>query len=98
MSDKLKDSYTKYHSPTERLAVYEISALYKGKVIFKQYIPKKHKRLQIKIHNLCDSKGYTCDIAVYLGKDRQHASPCMTATHAAVSGINTWPKNVRQIL
>jgi hypothetical protein len=46
MSDKLKDSYTKYHSPTERLAVYEISALYKGKVkILTVYTEETQKAL-----------------------------------------------------
>ena len=36
--DKLSDSYAQYYSPTEHLAIYEISVLFKGTVIFKQYI------------------------------------------------------------
>jgi hypothetical protein len=43
---KLNDSYAKYtknYSPTEHLAVDEITELLKGRVTFKQYILKKHK-------------------------------------------------------
>jgi hypothetical protein len=46
--DKLNDAYAKYYSPTEHLAVDEIIMLLKGRVVFKQYIPKKHKRFGIK--------------------------------------------------
>ena len=49
-------------------------------MIFKQYIPKNRKRFGIKIFKLCDSTGYTYDMKVYLGKDRQStargSNPC----------------------
>jgi hypothetical protein len=57
--DKLNNVYAKYYSPTEHLAIDEITVLFEGRVIFKQYIPKKHKRFGIKISKLYDSKGYT---------------------------------------
>jgi hypothetical protein len=41
MFDKLSDSYPKYYSPTEHLAVDEIIVFFKERVIFKLYIPKK---------------------------------------------------------
>jgi len=53
-----------------------------GRIVFKQYIPKKnHKRFGIKMFKLCDSTGYTYDMNVYLGKDRQRAAQHLTATH-----------------
>jgi len=55
--------------------------LYKGRVVFRQYIPKKHKRFGIKIYKLCDSLGYTYEMSMYLGKPRQHATAQITATH-----------------
>jgi hypothetical protein len=55
----------KYYSPTENLTVDEIIVPFKGKVIFKQYIPKKHRWCGIKIYKLCDSKEYTSDMSVY---------------------------------
>ena len=67
--DRLNNSYAKYYSLTEHLAVDEIIVLFKGRVIFKQYIPKKYKWFGIKSYLLCDSKGYTYNIMVHLRKD-----------------------------
>jgi hypothetical protein len=46
----------------------EVIVLCKARVIFKQYIPKKHKRIGIKIHKLCDKTGYAYDMQVYVGR------------------------------
>jgi hypothetical protein len=62
----------------------EVTVLYKGRAVFRQYIPKKYKRFGTKIYKLCDSLGYTYDISVYLGKQRQHATAQITATHGMV--------------
>jgi len=82
--DKLKDSYAKFYNPSEHLAVDEVIVSFKGRVIFRQYIPKKRKRFGIKIYKLCDESGYTYDMRVYLGRDSQSATDDMTATHAIV--------------
>ena len=58
--------------------------LYKGRVVFRQNIPKKHKRFGIKIYKLCDYLGYTYDMNVYLGKQQQHATAQITAMHSMV--------------
>ena len=54
-----EDTATSSDSPSEHLAVDEVIVKYKGRVIFRQYIPKKHKRFGIKIYKLCDETGYT---------------------------------------
>jgi hypothetical protein len=69
------------------LAVDKVIVLFKRKVVFKQYIPKKQKRFRIKIDKLCDMTGYTYDMEVYLGKDRLLATTDMTATHATVKQL-----------
>jgi len=71
--DMLNNKFCEMCNPTERLAVDELIVLYKLRAAFQQYIPKKHKRFGIKIFNLCDSLGYTYDMSVYVGKQRQHA-------------------------
>jgi hypothetical protein len=63
------------------LAVDEVIVKFKGRVVFEQYILKKHKRFCIKMFKLCDSTGYTCDMNVYLSKDRQRVEQHLTATH-----------------
>jgi len=62
----------------------EVIVKYRGRVIFRQYIPKKRKRFGIKIYKLCDEAGYTCAMRVYLGEDSQSATDDMTTTHATV--------------
>ena len=52
------------------MAVDEVTVKFKGRIVFKQYIPKKRKRFSIKMFKLCDSTGYTYDMNVYLGKDK----------------------------
>ena len=42
--DTLTDAYEKYYNPSEHLAIDEIIVKFKGRVVFRQYIPKKHKR------------------------------------------------------
>ena len=62
----------------------KVIVLYKGRGVFRQYIPKKHKRFGMKIYKLCDSLGYTYDMSVYLGKQWQHATAQITAMHGTV--------------
>jgi len=83
-----------YDSPTEHLAV-DISFV---PFNFKHYIPKKHKRFEINTYKLYNSKVYRNNMNVYLGKDRQYASPCMTATRATATGLNVKLDNVGQKL
>jgi hypothetical protein len=80
----LNNIYSKYYAPTEHLTVDKVMVLYKGKVNFKQYIPKKHKRFGLKIYKLCDMSGCMYDMDVYLGMNRTSSTADMTATHATV--------------
>jgi hypothetical protein len=50
--DKFNEAYEKYYSPAEHLAVNEITVLFRVRIIFRQYIPKKHKRFGMKIYRL----------------------------------------------
>ncbi|PNF30070.1 hypothetical protein B7P43_G04241 [Cryptotermes secundus] len=85
--DTLNEAYEKYYNPPEHLAIDKIIVKFKGRVVFRQYIPKKHKRFRIKIFKIVDDAGYTYDMKVYLGKDRTHADQDVTATHATVRDL-----------
>ena len=82
MFDNLNQAYPKFYNPLEHLAVDEVIVKFQGRVIFRQYIPKKRKCFGIKIYKLCDKSGYTYDMKVYLGRDSRSATDDMTATHA----------------
>jgi len=60
--DILNNKFCELYSPKEQLAVDEVIVMYKERVVFRQYIPKKHKRFGIKIYKLCDY------LSLYLGK------------------------------
>ena len=75
VSDSLNQAYRKFYNPSEHLAVDEVIVKFQGRVIFRQYIPKKMKRFGIKIYKLRDESGYTYDMKVYLGRD---TPPLMT--------------------
>jgi len=83
---KIRDLFEIYN-PSEHLVVDEVIVKFKGRVIFKQYSPKKRKRFGIKLYKLCDSNSYTYDMDVYLGKDRQRATQHLTATHVTVTNL-----------
>jgi len=85
--DILNDKFSKFYNPSEHLAVDEFIVKFKGRVIFRQYIPKKHKCVGTKIYKLCDETGYTYDMTVYLGRDRERTAQQLTATHATVSEL-----------
>jgi len=83
----LNSTFSKFYNPFENLLIDEVIVSFKGRVVFKQYIPQKRKRFGIKIFKLCDSTGYTYDMKVYLGKDRQRTAQHLTATHATVTKL-----------
>jgi hypothetical protein len=67
--DKLIDAYAEFYSPSQHLTVDEVVMPFKGRVIFKQYVSKKHKCFGTKIYKVCDMTGYTYSMRIYLGKD-----------------------------
>jgi hypothetical protein len=85
LSDQLNNSYAKFYSSFEHLAVDEVTVPFKGRVVLKQYIPKKHKCFGMKIQKLCDMQDIHT-VTVYFGKDRQNATKMMT-THVTVRNL-----------
>ena len=58
--------------PEREICLDESILLYKGRLLFKQYLPLKRARFGIKIFSLCESlSGYTYFFRVYSGKDAQ---------------------------
>jgi hypothetical protein len=55
----IRTNFSKFYNPSEHLAVDEVIVKFKGRVLFKQYIPKKRKRFGIKMFKPCNSTGYT---------------------------------------
>ena len=50
--DKLNEAYAKFYNPSEHLAVDNVPVKFKGRAIFRQYIPKIIKHFSIKIYKI----------------------------------------------
>ena len=58
----MNEAYAKFYNLLEHLAVDKVTAEFKNRVIFRQYIPKKRKCFRIKIYKLRDESRYTHDM------------------------------------
>jgi hypothetical protein len=76
----LSKTYAKFYNPSEHLALNKIIILFKGRVIFKQHIPKKNKCFGVEVYKLCIMTAYSYDMSIYFGKDMQNATQIMTVT------------------
>ena len=86
-SEIIRTNFSKFYSLSKHLAVDEVIVKFKGRVLFKQYIPKKLKRFSIKMFKLCYPTGYTYDMNGCLDKDRQRAAQHLTATHTTMTNL-----------
>ena len=72
--EMLKAKFSQVLKPYQNLCIDESLLLFKGRLKFKQYLPKKRKRFGIKSYVLCDCKtGFILDFYIYLGKDSKNS-------------------------
>ena len=66
----LTEKFKSYFNPFQNLVIDESLMLFKGRIIFKQYIPSKRHRFGIKMYVLCDCEtGYIVDLCIHTGSD-----------------------------
>lgn len=61
------ETASKIFTPGKSVCVDESLVPFRGRVVFRQYIPNKRYRYGIKLFKLCAFGGYTCKIKVYAG-------------------------------
>ncbi|KAK3732990.1 hypothetical protein RRG08_002596 [Elysia crispata] len=66
--EQLSNSFQKAFTPEKEICIDESLMLYKGGVIFRQYMPLKRARFGIKMFCLTDKNGYLHSFSVYTGK------------------------------
>jgi hypothetical protein len=67
------------------MAVDEVIMKQKGRMAFRQYIPKTIKKFRVNLYKLCDSTGYTCiQHIIYLRNQRTNAAENVTPTHGTI--------------
>ncbi|GFS21064.1 PiggyBac transposable element-derived protein 4 [Elysia marginata] len=62
-------AFSKAFTPYQNICIDELLLLFKGRIIFRQYIPLKRARFGIKLFCLTDKNGYLHYFRVYSGKD-----------------------------
>ncbi|XP_067934961.1 piggyBac transposable element-derived protein 4-like [Watersipora subatra] len=73
------------YRPKKHIAIDETLLLFKGRLIFKQYIPKKRARFGMKGYVLAESDtGYVCQYSLYQGRDRENADISQGVAHRIV--------------
>jgi hypothetical protein len=66
--DSMQTKFSNSFYPFQDLAIDESRILWKGRLVFKQYIPSKRHRFGVKLFEICDSEtGYILGFIVYTG-------------------------------
>ncbi|CAH2006536.1 unnamed protein product [Acanthoscelides obtectus] len=68
--DKLVKKFQTSYTPGSTVCVDESLVPFRGRLVFKQYIPLKTHKYGIKVFKLCSSEGYTYNMKVYCGKEK----------------------------
>lgn len=64
----LNDMFKYLKSPGQDVVIDESMVPFKGRLLFKQYLPKKTHKYGVKLFKICDPTGYTYRIIIYMGK------------------------------
>ncbi|KAB0805358.1 hypothetical protein PPYR_02328 [Photinus pyralis] len=68
LKNKLESLFQHHKIPGEFLCVDETMVPFRGRLLFRQYIPGKRHKYGVKLFKICDTAGYTYGIQVYEGK------------------------------
>ncbi|XP_071051388.1 piggyBac transposable element-derived protein 4-like [Onthophagus taurus] len=75
MTTVLKEIFPKNFTPYQNLCIDKSLLLFKGRLLFKQYIPSKRSRFRIKMFIISDCKtGYILDFIIYSGSTTEITS------------------------
>ncbi|XP_054259986.1 piggyBac transposable element-derived protein 4-like [Macrosteles quadrilineatus] len=64
----LNQCFKRNKNPGEDLVIDESMIPFRGRLIFRQYLPQKAHKYGIKVFKVCDTTGYTLKTKVYMGK------------------------------
>jgi len=88
---KLVSIFKKIKVPGENIVIDETMIPFRGRLIFKQYIPNKTSKYGVKLFKICDNIGYTYDCIIYSGKNTTTTcSEITTATKVVLQLMNDY--------
>ena len=88
LSEILRTNFSKFYNPSQNLALDEVIVKFKEDS-FQTVHPERKKTQTFRHQNVqtMDCSGYTHNMNVYLGKERQRAAQHLTATYATVTNL-----------
>ena len=66
--DKLLAAFQDVYYPSKQLSIDEAMVLWRGRLVFRQYIPGKKHKYGVKLYLLCEPSGYVWNAMIYCGK------------------------------
>lgn len=72
--DALVKNFQAVFTPGRTFCIDESVVPFQGRLLFKQYIPNKTHKYGVKLFKLCSDNGYTWNIRIYGGKERQEGN------------------------
>ena len=64
----LIERFQALYTPGKEVSIDESMVLWRGRLIFRQYIPGKRHKYGVKLYMLCEHTGYVWNVLVYCGK------------------------------
>lgn len=68
LTDALTNKFKQLKVPSEVVSIDESMVPFRGRLLFRQYIPGKASKYGVKIFKLCDESGYTYETEIYKGR------------------------------
>lgn len=72
--DIMNENFKKHYTPGEDLCIDESVVPFRGRIIFRQYNKQKRHKYGIKEFKLCTLPGYTYNISIYAGKEKDEVN------------------------
>lgn len=72
--DQLIKNFQSVFTPGRTFCIDESVVPFQGRLLMKQYIPQKTHKYGVKLFKLCSDNGYTWNIRVYAGKERNEGT------------------------
>ena len=69
--DLLLKNFQSLYRPGKQISIDEAMVLWRGRLIFRQYIPGKRHKYGVKLYELCPPNGYVWNVMVYCGRGDQ---------------------------
>ena len=92
----LRNNFKSVYSPGEKLVVDESLVPFRGRILFRQYIPGKSHKYGIKLYKICTVIGYAWDLQVYTGNLSNEPEHNIYGPQTGKASSQKWCNHIRR--